>query len=124
MNEADVVMLVERQLDAYNAKNVEAWLSTYAEDAEQYILHGECIARGHDQMRERILLRFAEPALHARLLSRTVMGNVVVDHECVTRNFPEGKGTIELLCVYEVEHGLIRKASFATGNQRLDAHSG
>lgn len=29
-------VVVQRQLDAYNAKNLEAWLSTYAPDAKQF----------------------------------------------------------------------------------------
>jgi hypothetical protein len=62
-----------------NAKDVNAWLATYAPDAEQYTLHGERLAHGHQQLKARILLRFAEPDLHARLLSRIVMGHVVVD---------------------------------------------
>ena len=32
--------IVQVQLDAYNAKNIEALLQTYAVDAEQYTLHG------------------------------------------------------------------------------------
>ncbi len=69
-------------------------------------------------MRPRFLSPFAEPDLHARLLSRTVMANVVVDLELITRNFPEGLGTIEMLCVYEVVEGRIQKASFAAGEQK------
>lgn len=70
-------------------------------------------------MRKRMLVRFAEPDLHARLLSRAVMENIVVDHEVITRNFPEGKGEIEMLCVYEVQNGLIKTASFAVGQPKL-----
>ena len=70
-------------------------------------------------MRARFLIRFAEPDLHARLLSRTVMGNVVVDLELITRNFPEGVGTVEMLCIYEVADGLIQKVSFVMGEKRL-----
>lgn len=113
--------VIQAQLDAYNAKNIDALLATYAPDAEQFTLHGERLANGHDDMRARFLMRFAEPDLHARLLSRTVMGNVVVDFELITRNFPEGRGTLEMLCVYEVVAGRIRKASFATGEKKLDA---
>jgi len=40
--------------------------------------------------------RFLEPDLHARLLSRSVLGNFVTDLEIVTRNFPECRGTVEL----------------------------
>jgi len=114
--------IVQQQLDAYNAKDIDALLATYAPDAEQYTLHGELLAQGHAQMRERFLARFAEPDLHARLLSRIVMGNIVADHELVTRNFPEGLGTLEMLCVYELAdgpNGLIQKASFALGEKRL-----
>jgi hypothetical protein len=111
--------IVQRQLEAYNARDLSAWLATYASDAEQFELHGARLAAGHSQMRERMALRFTEPDLHAQLLSRVVMGSVVVDHERITRNFPEGKGTIEMLCVYEVADGLIVKASFALGAKRV-----
>jgi hypothetical protein len=111
--------VVQRQLDAYNAKDVEAWLSTYAVDAQQYELHGRLLASGHAQIRQRILARFLEPDLHAELLSRCVMGAFVVDFERITRNFPEGKGTIEMLCVYEVRDQRIAKASFALGAKQL-----
>jgi hypothetical protein len=37
----------------------------------------------------------------------------VMDHERVTRNFPEGRGEVDMLCIYEVQEGLIVKASFA-----------
>ncbi len=110
--------VVQAQLDAYNAKDIDALLATYAPDAEQYTLHGERLAQGHAQMRERFLARFAEPDLHARLLSRTVLGSTVVDAELITRNFPEGPGTVEMLCIYEVVEGRIRRASFAMGQKR------
>ena len=111
--------VVQTQLDAYNAKDIDALLATYAPDAEQYVLHGELLARGHEQMRARFLTRFAEPDLHARLLSRSVIGNVVADLELIVRTFAEGPGTIEMLCLYEVADGRIRRASFVTGEKRL-----
>jgi putative hydrolase of HD superfamily len=110
---------VQAQLDAYNAKDLDALLETYAADAEQYTLSGELLAKGRDQLRERFQLRFHEPDLHAQLVSRTVMGNFVVDAELITRNFPEGLGVIELLCVYEVKDGRICRAQFGSGQQRL-----
>jgi len=112
--------VVQLQLAAYNAKDVDALLATYAADAEQYTLHGERLAKGHEEMRPRFLTRFAEPNLNARLLSRTVMGNVIVDFESITRNFSEGIGTVEMLCVYEFANGLIQKVSFAMGEKRLN----
>jgi len=111
--------VVQAQLDAYNAKDLDALMRTYAPDAAQFALHGDLLARGHDQIRPRYAQRFLEPDLHARLLSRTALGNFVTDLEIVTRNFPEGQGTVEMLCVYEVVDGRIVRASFATGETRI-----
>ncbi|MDB5959388.1 MAG: steroid delta-isomerase [Massilia sp.] len=112
--------VVQAQLDAFNAKDIDALMATYATDAEQFVLHGERLAQGHEQLRPRYLARFAEPDLHARLLTRTVMGNIVTDLELITRNFEEGKGTLEMLCVYEIVDGRIQRASFASGAKTLE----
>jgi len=111
--------VVQAQLDAYNAKDIDALMRTYAPDARQFTLHGPLLAEGTDAIRPRYVARFAEPDLHARLLSRSVVGNIVSDVELVTRNFPDGLGTVEMLCVYEVADGRIQTASFATGTTTL-----
>lgn len=108
-------VVIQRQLDAYNAKDLDAWLATYAADARQYEHPGKLLASGHADIRARTAARFAEPNLHARLLKRTVMGHVVIDHEDVTRTFAEGPGHVELVCIYVVERGLIQSASFVMG---------
>lgn len=105
--------VVQRQLDAYNARDLDSWLSTYAPNAEQFALHGERLAAGHAEIRARMTERFAEPDLHADLLGRFTMGAVIVDHERVTRTLAHGRGFVEMICVYEVRDGLIQKATFA-----------
>lgn len=121
MTHLDPAAVVQAQLEAYNAKDIDALMATYAPDAQQFTLHGPLLAAGHDAIRPRYVARFAEPDLHARLLSRTVLGNIVTDLEVVTRNFPEGKGSVEMLCIYEVIDGRIARASFATGATTLFA---
>ncbi len=111
--------VVQAQLQAYNTKNIEALLRTYAAEAEHRTIHGELLARGHDELRTRLLERFAEPELYARLVSRIAVGNFVTDAEIITRNFPEGRGTLDLLCIYEVTDGLIQRAWFANGKKVL-----
>lgn len=113
-----VEQVVQRQLDAYNARDLEEFLGAYAEDAEQHLLHAGVIASGREEIRKRMAERFADPALHAELVSRTVMDNIVVDHEFVTRTFPDGLGTVEMICIYEVHAGHIAKATFAIGQAR------
>jgi hypothetical protein len=110
-------VVVQRQLEAYNAKNIEAWLASYAEDAKQFELGGALLAHGRAAIRARTEPRFSDPDLKANLIKRVVMGNVVVDHEDVIRTFTEGPGRVELVCVYVVEQGKIQSASFSIGPQ-------
>ena len=44
-----------------------------------------------------------------------VVGTTVVDHELVTRTFPDGPGTLEVVVTYEVRGGLIRRVWLASG---------
>jgi hypothetical protein len=111
------VEIVQRQLEAYNKKDSEAWLSTYAKDAIQYSTEGQILASGHEQMKLNIEVRFREPDLYAKLINRMVCDDVVIDNELITRNFPEGKGSIEMLCIYHVVDGLITKGQFKVFNK-------
>jgi hypothetical protein len=119
----DPAAVVQRQLDAYNARDVDALLATYADDAQTFEHPSKLLASGSVQLRERFRVRFQEPNLHAALIKRVVMGNIVVDHEKVTRTFPEGPGTLELLMIYDVQNGRIAKAWSIVGTKRLDAKS-
>jgi len=112
--------VVQRQLDAYNARDLDALLATYAPDARHYEHPGLLVASGAGEIRARMAVRFQERDLHARLLQRVVMGNIVIDHERVTRNFQEGRGSVELVAIYEVVDGAIASASVQVSNRRLD----
>ncbi|HTV73276.1 MAG TPA: nuclear transport factor 2 family protein [Candidatus Acidoferrales bacterium] len=104
--------VVQRQLEAYNAHDLAGWLATYADDARQFEYPATLLADGIQAIRERAIGRFAEPNLHAHLRERSVIGNVVIDHEDVTRTFPEGPGTMELVAIYQVVDGKIKTVSF------------
>jgi hypothetical protein len=71
------------------------------------------LASGHADIRARTAIRFAQPHLHTQLLSRTVLGSVVIDHEDIRRTFPQGPGQVEVVCIYVVERGLIQSATFS-----------
>ena len=116
--ESEAEKVVQRQLEAYNARDIEGIMSTYAPDAQQFEFPSTLLASGADQIRQRLLVRFKEPNLHARLNSRIVAGCRVIDHETITRDFPEGTGTIELAAIYEVTNVRIARAWFMTGRQQ------
>jgi hypothetical protein len=113
--------VVQRQLDAYNNRDIEAFMATWAADAQYFEHPGKLLASGHQEIRERHVTRFREPNLHGALIKRMVVGNKVVDQEKVTRTFPEGSGQIEVIAMYEVEEGRIAKAWFILGPRTLDA---
>ena len=112
--------VVQRQLDAYNARDIDALMATYSDDAQQFEYPATLLAAGAAQVRERTAARFRESNLHARLIRRIVMGQVVIDHEEVTRTFPEGTGRIELVAIYEVRDDKITTARFIFGTKTLD----
>jgi len=115
----DPASVVQSQLDAYNARDVEKLVAIYAADAALYEHPDKLLAQGTAALRERFSVRFQEQNLHAALLHRIVAGDIVVDHERVTRSFPEGPGTIELVMVYEVKAGRITRAWTMVGAKEM-----
>ncbi|WP_199886197.1 nuclear transport factor 2 family protein [Pseudoalteromonas sp. T1lg23B] len=77
------------------------------------------IASGRKAIQAAIAERFQEPDLKAELINRTVHDNVVIDHEKITRNFAEGLGSVEMLCIYTVVDGFITRGIFKVFNKQL-----
>jgi len=123
MTSSEAETVVQRQLDAFNARDVDALLAVYADDAQLFEHPAKLLASGSAEIRPRFVLRFQEPNLHAALLKRIVAGAMVVDHEKVTRTFAEGAGEIELVMIYEVKAGRIAKAWTIAGPKTLLAKS-
>lgn len=112
--------VIQRQLDAYNAKNIEAFMACWAPDARIYAHPDTLLADGAPAIRARHELRFREPNLFGRLLQRMSVGNTVVDREEVTRSFPEGPGRVDVIAIYELADEKIARAWFVMGEPRLD----
>lgn len=110
--------VVQAQLEAYNARDLPGLLACYAEDARQYAYPGELLGSGHAEIGARMQARFQDPLLRARLLQRSVMGDLVIDHELITRSGPQGPEQVELVAIYELRDGRIRTALFRFGAQR------
>lgn len=102
---------VQRQLDAYNARDLEGFVAEYADDVRVFrppganpVLSGKPAFAAHYAAN-----RFNLPALHARMESRIVCGNMVVDHERITGLEDQ---EVQALAVYEVIEGRIRTVWF------------
>jgi hypothetical protein len=116
----DPAAVVQRQLDAYNAHDLDGLMATYAENAQQFEHPSKLLASGSAQIRERFAARFREAKPHAALLRRIVTDKVVIDHEIVSSTFLEGRGKMELVAIYQLQAGQIDKAWFIFGAKVLD----
>ena len=110
---------VQKQLEAYNARDIDAFMEWWADDCQCFLFPDQPLARGTVEIRARYVARFEEPNLHAEILARMIVGNLVIDHEHITRTFPNGPGEIDTIAMYEIDDGKIVKAWFKMGEPRL-----
>jgi hypothetical protein len=105
----DPEIIVQRQLDAYNARDINAFINLYAEDVKIYNLSGELRTDGIEKMRISYTDYFESTVdLNCVLKNRIVIGNKVIDEEYITAN----GYTYSAVGIYEVENGKIAKATF------------
>ena len=101
--------LVQRQLNAYNARNLEAFLEPYADDVELYNFPDQLMSKGKEQMRKNYAFLKTVTDLHCEIKERIIQGNTIIDKESVT-----GFGTkpLEATAVYQIENNKIKKVYF------------
>ncbi len=101
--------IVQRQVNAYNARDIDAFLNTYADDVELYDYDEKETTRGKQQMRQSYTGMFSTVKnLYCEIENRIVIGNKVIDREKVRA----GTQTIRAVAIYEVERGKIKKVTF------------
>ena len=103
---------VQRQLDAYNARDLDRFVAQYSDDVQLFrppeplpFLNGKAAMAEHYASK-----RFNLSGLHAALVNRMVVGNKVVDHEHITG---VGDAPMDAAVVFQVNaQGLICKVWF------------
>ncbi len=100
------VEIVQRQLDAYNRHDLDAFVACYSDAIRIYRIPAPdpSISGKAELARFYGTERFNRPGLHAEVLNRMVLGDKVIDHERIggLRNEP-----IEVVAVYAIVGGLI-----------------
>lgn len=116
---ADPAHIVQAQLDAFNAHDLEALLPLFADGVVIYDLaDGSVVLHGLAEFRERYVAVFRDrPIVHAELVGRLQLGRFVVDRERLTdgdEHEPE-----DALAIYEVDpEGAITRMWFIEPEHR------
>jgi len=102
--------VISRQLEAYNAHDLEGFCSWYAEDVELFNLgEAEPYLRSKAALRELYAKKFANASLMVRIENRIVQGSRVIDQEEV---HGVGDRLLHVIVIYEVEGDHIARAHF------------
>lgn len=114
MTRFDPAAFAQRQLDAYNARDLDRFIAEYTDDVRVWRLNepepflvGKAALAAHYAKN-----RFSLPRLHAELVNRMVFGNKVIDQERVTG---VGDAPLEVAAIYEVTPGGIARVWFVSG---------
>ncbi|MBN2492004.1 MAG: amidohydrolase family protein [Planctomycetes bacterium] len=104
--------VVQRQVNAYNARDLEAFVETFSTDVELFWLgERKPYATGRGELRTRYGRFFAEnPKVHCEVVRRICQSSHVIDQEKVT-GLAQGE-VLEATAIYQVELGRIRRVWF------------
>ena len=121
-DEIEAIAIVDEQLEAYNARDIDRFAATYHDDVELYVLSGGLLQpdlNGKERLKQNYGGMFSSlKYLHASTVKRIVHGRYVIIHEYVEQEAmnPDDANKIQpnykVVAAYEVEEGLIRRVTF------------
>ena len=107
-----VEQVVQQNLEAYNARDLDKFMSSFSEDIEMYnFTDGKMTAKGLLEVRKIYQELFdLSPQLHSTILKRIVFDNKIIDHEWIDGR-RGSKTPVELVLIYEVKNEKIVKTT-------------
>ncbi len=103
--------LANEQLNAYNNRDIEAFLKPYSDTIKVYSYRNKLLYKGKETMRKSYSKMFKElPDLNCKLVNRIVLGNKVIDHEEVTTH--KNKPTFRAIAIYTIKEDKIVEVNF------------
>ncbi len=101
--------LVQRQVEAYNNRDLEAFMATYNDDIVINYFPEDTRFQDKATMQARFETYFKNtPDLHCEIKNRITISNKVIDEEYILANGQYRSA----VAVYEIEDGLIQKVTF------------
>lgn len=114
-NSSDPVTVVNAQVDAYNAHDVDAFAACYASTIRIQDLSGpgkQSDFQGLDELRKRYSFLTRMPKdFHVQVVQQMVSGSVVVNLERVFGR-PNGKPPMDVIAIFDVRSGKIASVWF------------
>ena len=102
-------IIVQKQLDAYNARDIDAFLATYTDDVKIFNYPNTLSSEGKVSMRTGYTRLFKNVTdLNCVIRNRIVTGNKVIDEEYLTMN----GNNFSAVAIYEVINGKISSVTF------------
>jgi hypothetical protein len=113
----DAEKIVQANLDAYNNRNLNEFMSYFSDDAKLIQFSDQKILAEGKVALEKLYGDLFEqsPALHSTILKRMVFGNKVIDHESIIGRKGANEA-IELIMIYEVKDSKIFKMTVLRPN--------
>lgn len=101
--------IVQKQVDSYNAGDLDAFVNCYAENVVVRKFPSDTVYVGHEKMRKNYSSLSPEKKVYdVEVVNRITIGNKVIDHEKVT-----GNGKIQMqVAIYEIDNGAISSMNF------------
>jgi hypothetical protein len=87
--------IVQKQVEAYNKKDIEEFLSYYSEDVKIYTFPNTLTSDGKEQLRKSFAEYFGKAkSLHCEISKRIIRKNIVIDEEQIKLKFNNSKTLI------------------------------
>ena len=101
--------IVQKQVEAYNDRNIDAFANTFSDDIKVYDYPAKLRYEGKKELKRRYGALFANtPDLNCVIVKRIESGSKVIDEELVTINGRKVNG----VAIYEVRNGKIVSMTF------------
>tara|TARA_R110001632_G_scaffold10505_1_gene38801 strand:+ start:3316 stop:4491 length:1176 start_codon:yes stop_codon:yes gene_type:complete len=101
--------VVDKQLEAYNNRDIEAYVNVFSEDVKVYDYPHKLRYQGRKEMKRRYAAFFRNTKdLNCKIVKRIENGNLVIDEESITIN---GR-IVHGVAVYEIKDGRIITVTF------------
>jgi hypothetical protein len=104
------LLTINRQLKAYNSKNLEEFIVNFSEDIKVYEFPEKLLYEGKDQFR----LFYSQRFLYSNLLNciinnRIILNEIIVDHEIIHGII---ENPVEVIVLYSFKNNLIFRIDF------------